>query len=206
MLIFNTFNMIAGAVAVFSGYFASFFCCIGMETADRKRRMMRRFLTGLLVFYIVMLTDFTLIDDSFGRNIYNVLDWNKEAFSKYLKESTNIIPFATVRLFIRGYINEKLSLSATVVNLLGNFTAFMPIPFFIGAFGKGKYRPLKVFLLVLAFVLCVELLQLAFLTGACDIDDVILNTSGAMLFYFISRNNSVSKGIKKLTFGVWKIQ
>lgn len=201
---FSAYNVIADALAVVSGYFASFFCCIGFENNSLKKKFMHGFLIGLFVFYIVILIDFTLIDDGFGRNIYNVLSWNREAFSKYIKESTNIVPFATIRLFIKGYINEKLTLSATVVNILGNFTALMPLPFFIKLLSRKKQNGFKIFVLVLFCVISIELLQLIFLTGACDIDDVILNASGAMLFYFVSRNVAVSKMIEKITFGVWE--
>ena len=53
-------------------------------------------------------------------------------------------------------------------------------------------------------MIAVELLQLLLLTGASDIDDVILNVTGAMCFYAVLRIKKVSRIISKFTFGVWK--
>ena len=55
-------------------------------------------------------------------------------------------------------------------------------------------------------VITVELLQLLFLTGSSDIDDVILNTAGAMLLYGVLRIKGVSRFISKITFGVWETE
>lgn len=197
-------NILADALAVVSGYCASFFCCIGLAD-DRKQKIMRGFFIGLFVFYIMVLIDFTLIDDGFGRNILASVSADKLSFSEYTATRTNFVPFATVRLFINGYINDKLTLSATVVNILGNFTAFMPLPFFVLLLGSQK-SGLRIFGLVLLCVISIELLQLLLRTGACDIDDVILNTAGAMLFYFVSRSPEICKIFKKLTFGVWDLE
>ncbi len=198
----NTADIVSGNILVLSGYAATCFCCLGLGK-ERAKKQMRIFLTVLSVFYCAVLLDFTLIDDNFGRDIFNILSWNKAAFKQYISNSTNIIPFATIRLFIKGYLNDDLTLYATVVNLLGNFIAFMPLPFFIKILSRREYTFLNVLVSVLAAVLAVELLQFIFLTGASDIDDVILNTSGAMLFYFVSRTGPVFRGISKLTFGVW---
>ena len=47
-------------------------------------------------------------------------------------------------------------------------------------------------------------MQLLFLTGASDIDDVILNVAGAMCLYAVLRIKKISRAISKFTFGVWK--
>ena len=49
----------------------------------------------------------------------------------------------------------------------------------------------------------VELLQFLFLTGSSDIDDVILNVSGAMCFYAVIKIKQVSAAVSKFTFGAW---
>lgn len=187
---------------VLSGYAASFFYCL--YTGGKKAtEYMRGFLFLLFGFYIIALIDFTLIDDHFGRNIFNFLSWDKGAFTEYINESTNIIPFATVKLFIRGYFNDKLTFFDTVLNLLGNFVALMPLPFFVAVF-FNKPKPYKWMLVTLLLsALAIELLQFLFLTGACDIDDVVLNTSGGMLFYYLVKSKKMSQGISKITFGVW---
>ena len=79
----------------------------------------------------------------------------------------------------------------------------MPLPLFVCMFFKKFNSGLKIFIIVLISVIAIELLQFLFLTGSSDIDDVILNTSGAMLFYYFINEKRISKGISKLTFGVW---
>ena len=198
----HSVKIVSDAVAVISGYTASFFYCLTLSE-KRANAFMRAVIFLLFVFYIIMLVDFTLIDDNFGRNIFNFLSWDKGAFAKYINTSTNFIPFATVKLFIKGYVSDYLSLWDTVVNLLGNFLVFMPFTFFTAIFFKKPRAYAKMLVTVLIATVVIELLQLLFLTGATDIDDLILNTSGAMLCYYILHRKRISKVIRGLTFGVW---
>lgn len=193
-----------GILVVISGYSAACFRALGIMNEAARKRIIRRRLFLLFIFYIVMLVDFTLIDDSMGRNIFNIFNWNSTAFTDYINKSTNLVPFATVRLFINGYSNGKLTLFACLENIIGNFIAFMPLPFFTVCLFKRFNKWYSVFIAVLLSVLLVELLQFIFLTGASDIDDVILNVSGAMAFYGLLKIKCISKGISKITFGVWE--
>ena len=177
-------NLILDAVMVLSGYAASFFYCLCAEE-KKTVKIMRGFLFMLFGFYIISLLDFTLIDENFGRNIFNFLSWDKAAFYEYINGSTNIIPFATVKLFIRGYFEDNLTLWDTTVNLIGNFIALMPLPFFTAIFLSSSKPYSKMLIIVVLAAVSIELLQFLLLTGSCDIDDVILNSSGAMLFYYL---------------------
>ncbi len=199
----HSVKIISDVVMVISGYSASFFYCLTL-TEKKAKNFMKTFLVILFGFYIITLVDFTLIDDNFGRNIFNFLSWNKSAFKDYLKSSTNLIPFATVKLFIKGYFDNNLTLWDTVLNLLGNFAAFMPLTLFVAMFFENCRTYFKVFLAVLLAVIGIELLQFIFLTGSTDIDDIILNTGGAMLFYWFIRQKKIGKGLSNLTFKVWE--
>lgn len=198
-------KFLSTALIILSGYFASFFMGLRFENPKKAKRHMKNYLFLLFGFYLLLLADFTLIDENFGRNIFGILSWDKNALGVYLKDSTNFVPFYTVRLFINGYINHKLTFGDTVLNLIGNFMVFMPLPFFVKLFFEKNNSDLKMLITVLVFVIGIELLQFLFMTGACDIDDVILNTCGAMLFYYLSKVKKVSNGLSRLTFGVWKI-
>lgn len=193
-----------GILVVISGYSAACFRSIGINNVAARKKVIGKRLFLLFIFYIVMLIDFTLIDDGMGRNIFNIFNWNSTAFADYINDSTNLVPFATVRLFINGYSNGKLTLFACFENIIGNFVAFMPLPFFTVCLFRRFNKWYSVFITVLISVLLVELLQFVFLTGASDIDDVILNVSGAMAFYGFLKIKCISKGISKITFGVWE--
>mgnify|MGYP004660216877 FL=1 len=195
----------AGFIAVISGYAASYFTALC--AAPKKRySIIKSTVIFIFVFYIIVLVDFTLIDDNLGRNIFNIYNWNTTAFSDYINRNTNIVPFATVRLFINAVKNSALPLYAVLENLLGNLLAFMPLPFFLASLFKRFNNWYSVFIAVLLSVITVELLQLLFLTGSSDIDDVILNTAGAMLLYGVLRIKGVSRFISKITFGVWETE
>ena len=79
----------------------------------------------------------------------------------------------------------------------------MPLPFFTVCLFKKIDKWYTVFAVTLVSVLLIELLQLLLLTGASDIDDVILNVSGAMLFYALLRIPPVSRFLTRFTMGVW---
>lgn len=197
-------KIFTGVLAVVFGYSAAVFDALCYENAQKRKKVIRRQLFFIFLFYIIMLVDFTLIDDTFGRNIFNVFSWNETAFEEYVNTNTNLIPFETVRLFINGYRNGNLPLSAMLENIVGNLLAFAPMPFFAVCIFKHFDRWYTVFTAVLVSVMTVELLQFLFLTGSSDIDDVILNVSGAMLIYGIIRIKTVSMGLSKITFGVWE--
>lgn len=197
-------KVILGVLVVISAYSAVCFRCLSCQSTARRQYMIRRQLFLIFLFYLVMLIDFTLIDDSLGRNIFNVFNRSGESLAEYIEENTNLIPFETVKLFINALKNDYLSPAAVAENIFGNIVAFMPLPFFAVCLFKHFDRWYSVLAAVLGSVLLIELLQFLLRTGSSDIDDVILNVSGAMLFYALLKNGKVGKGISKLTFGVWK--
>lgn len=194
-----------GFIAVISGYAASYFTAL-CAAPKKSYSIIKSTVIFIFVFYIIVLVDFTLIDDNLGRNIFNIYNWNTTAFSDYINRNTNIVPFATVRLFINAVKTSALPLYAVLENLLGNLAAFMPLPFFLPCLFKRFNNWYSVLITVLLSVITVELLQLLFLTGSSDIDDVILNTAGAMLLYGVLRIKGVSRFISKITFGVWETE
>ena len=197
-------KVFTGILAVASGYFAALLTALKNDTQSSRIKIIKRCLIFTFVFYLIMLIDFTLIDDGMGRNIFNVLSWNSSGFSDYINTSTNLVPFYTVRLFINGYKNGQLALSVMLENIFGNFVAFMPLAFFLACLFKRFNKWYSVFITVTVSVMAVELLQFLFLTGSSDIDDVILNVAGAMCLYAVLHIKKISRGISKFTFGVWK--
>ncbi len=197
-------KIFTGILVVISGYAAAVLTALSCENKSRRESIIKRQLIFTFVFYLIMLIDFTLIDDGMGRNIFNVLSWNSSGFSDYINTSTNLVPFYTVRLFINGYKNGQLALSVMLENIFGNFVAFMPLAFFLACLFKRFNKWYSVFITVTVSVIAVELLQFLFLTGSSDIDDVILNVAGAMCLYAVLRIKKISRGISKFTFGVWK--
>ena len=211
-LVAGAFNLITfahgekiftGILAVISGYSAAALRAFS-AVHNIRGKIIKRQLIFTFVFYLIMLIDFTLIDEGMGRNIFNVLSWNNDAFRDYINTSTNLVPFYTVKLFINGYKNGNVAFLVMHENIFGNFVAFMPLSFFLPCLFKRFNKWYRVLIAVTLSVITVELLQFLFLTGASDIDDVILNVTGAMCFYAVLRIKKVSRIISKFTFGVWK--
>lgn len=196
-------KIFTGFLVVLSGYGAAVLRAFSFENKNREKIIKHQILFTF-IFYLIMLIDFTLIDEDMGRNIYNVFSWNRAALRDYINTSTNLIPFCTVKLFINGYKNGNVDFLVMCENIFGNFAAFMPFAFFLPCFFKHFNKWYSVLVAVTVSVIIVELLQLLFLTGSSDIDDVILNVAGAMCFYAILRIKRISRGISKFTFGVWK--
>ncbi len=62
---------------------------------------------------------------------------------------------------------------------------FVPLGLFLPYF-REKYRKLRSFLpAVILLIICVEVIQLFTLLGACDVDDLIFNVLGAFLGFLI---------------------
>ncbi len=139
---------------------------------SRKKQLARRF--GLLLFllYLVVLTYFLFF-----------ADWYDHAPGKHWQYHINLIPFTEIRRFIR--YGARLSKRTVFLNLIGNIIGFLPFGFFLPVITKKNRHLWKVTLMGLATSAAVEFVQLVTRSGVCDIDDVILNTLGAVFGYLL---------------------
>lgn len=155
----------------------------------------------LFLLYVLTVVDFTLINGSFGRNISNIFLADKGETAKYFTEKTNIIPFATVKLFINAYKSGSLDTLVVLENIFGNLFAFVPFAFFVPNIFKKINSAIKFLVCVSVCVAIIELLQIVFLTGSADIDDFILNVGGAMAAYGVLCTEKIKGFINKFLFG-----
>ena len=148
---------------------------------ERFRRLpMRINLCVWFAMYIVLLVNLTVLD----RNSRLLMpDWNMELLKMYMSRSFNIIPFRTVTDMFVSVINGSIPLKMFVYNIFGNAAALMPTAFFLPNIFK-KQRDFKTFAFtVTGIVAAIEIIQFITLSGAFDIDDFILNVSGACLMF-----------------------
>lgn len=155
----------------------------------------------LFLIYTLLIIDFTLINDSFGRNISNIFLADKTLVNEYLSQKINLVPFATIKLFIKAYKESNLKPHIVIENILGNLLAFSPSTFFVPRIFKKVNTALKFLLCISCAVLTVEVLQIVFLTGSADIDDFILNVGGAMAVYGVLAIPKIKRTVNKLLFG-----
>lgn len=137
----------------------------------KKRKIIRIISRICFVIYMIILVYFLLLSDGFGRS---------EGYSEY---RYNLVPFQEIIRFIkyRAYINSSI----VVINLLGNVVAFMPFGALIRWVVNRRMRWYQAVAYTFLFSLCVELLQLAAKVGVFDVDDLILNTLGGLLGFFV---------------------
>lgn len=197
-------KFIAAFLVFLCGYTASFFRCIQADNSETAQRIMKKTVIFLFAAYLLIVIDFTLIDNSFGRQVSNIFSCPPNVISDYFKNNINFIPFETVKLFFRGWIRGTVGFSVLSENIFGNLAVFMPFAFFIPMLSRNLRHPMKFFGLVSAVIIAIELFQVILLTGSADIDDYILNATGAVLAFLIFNFKPVSDFLKKLTFGAWE--
>ncbi|MFD0673847.1 VanZ family protein [Cohnella sp. GCM10027633] len=99
--------------------------------------------------------------------------------------SYNLIPFDSIRSYIEH--KESYNYRTWWMNLFGNLVMLVPfgvlLPLVI-----AKLRKTWAFVVaLLAFNLGIEIMQFGFRLGSFDVDDLLLNSSGALIAYAFIR-------------------
>lgn len=136
-----------------------------------KRRIIRVFSRICFTIYMALLVYFLLLSDGFGRG---------DGYENY---RYNLVPFLEIKRFIKYY--EYIDFPSVVINLLGNIVAFMPFGALIRWVVNRKTRWYQATAYTFLFSLCVELLQLVAKVGVFDVDDLILNTFGGLMGFWV---------------------
>ncbi len=153
------------------------------------------------ILYLILFLNLTLFESYYFRHGFLIVKWNKVVLWDYYYNVVNFIPFRMIIRFITKVINHEMEISMFIRNMLGNFIACMPFSFFLPRLFK-KENNTKVFLITMFIIISiVEISQFVTLSGTFDVDDYILNISGAYLMYKILKidkiNNLINKVLKK---------
>jgi glycopeptide antibiotics resistance protein len=100
--------------------------------------------------------------------------------------------------YIRGWRNHNVSLLTLIENLLGNLLLFAPMGLFLPCIFKKMDKFWKYLLSILFLSIAVESLQLITGSGKCDVDDLILNLAGAVVFYGFFHLPPIKKLLQKV--------
>ncbi len=165
---------------------------------QRKNTHFRGMLRLFFLLYLYLLFNVTLLEKGFGRNS---LAMTRE---EYLERFVNFVPFRSIYgVYIRGFLNGSVSSYYTLLNLLGNILAFMPFAFFLPTFFKAQRHGLIFIATIFSAVTLTECLQFWFMVGSCDIDDLILNTVGAIGLYFLLRTEPCKRLLRHIFGKDW---
>lgn len=153
------------------------------------------------ILYLILFLNLTLFESYYFRHGFLIVKWNKVVLWDYYYNVVNFIPFRMIIRFFTKVINHEMEISMFIRNMLGNFIACMPFSFFLPRLFK-KENNTKVFLITMFIIISVvEISQFVTLSGTFDVDDYILNISGAYLMYKILKidkmNNLINKVLKK---------
>lgn len=140
-----------------------------METKYRKLHL------TLFCIYIAFML-YLLFNRSGG--IEGIDYWEQVQMNLCLK------PFRTITLFLRA-LNKPGYSFKSLINLGGNVIMFIPLGFFLPRVFPKFQKLWRTILLTVLIITVVELAQLFTLLGVCDIDDLILNVTGAAIGYGI---------------------
>jgi glycopeptide antibiotics resistance protein len=104
-----------------------------------------------------------------------------------MQERINLIPFTTIYRYLLT-MNYATGMRTIVVNIGGHMLFFSPLGYFLPRL-RARFQNWTIFLgtIVLMMVL-IELIQLLSMSGSFDVDDIILNTIGAMLGFIFLRD------------------
>lgn len=145
-----------------------------MRAANKGRKVLLRLL--FLVYGAAMV--WLLFGQRIGENDVTI-DFSARG------ENVNFIPLETIKLYLhilQNSTNQALWLHA-LVNLIGNVVLFIPLGWFL-PYNWEKYRFLfKTLFSVLLLMTVVEVAQYFAMLGSCDVDDLLLNVSGAFVGY-----------------------
>ena len=94
---------------------------------------------------------------------------------------------------------EDININIVVINLATNLFLFAPMGFFIPILFDKKVKNIKQFGMVMVLItMLVEILQFITYSGSTDIDDIILNTTGAIIIYMLMKTKFVKKLLNKV--------
>lgn len=178
-------------------------CLIGRTLGSRSEKKLRRMtFVFFFVLYLTLLFTFVWWDDFYGRRpSMSGFVWELErgVLQKHLKTALQLEPLGTVKRYLLGYRGGRVSFSSFLRNIPGNLAVFFPLGFFLPLLWK-KQRNFILFFLSAVFLSClIEGVQLALMIGVCDIDDVILNTAGALVSYGVFQIPPLKKKLRRMT-------
>ena len=98
----------------------------------------------------------------------------------------NFTPFLSISQNI-----ERIANPHDLINLLGNIIIFVPYGMFITLMSRNNpISSFECFARSLSLTLSLECAQAIFSIGSFDVDDLILNVTGAMIGYVVIKNIS----------------
>ncbi len=158
---------------------------IFLKRTRKKIILTHEAVLAIFVIYVVGLASQTVIPywsmgiNSLTGEFYFLLNLSPE------NTHVNLLPFHTIQEYINGSnpnVDEWESVS--LLNIMANILLFSPMGFFLSLFLNKKSLFIRVLMIGFLITCSIEVIQF-FIGRSTDIDDVILNTIGIMIGYWM---------------------
>lgn len=107
-----------------------------------------------------------------------------QMFGKYKKmRSVNLIPFKSI--FESLAVSKRMGIFWSIANVFGNLIVFIPFGYLVPIMWKKAMKFKNILMLSAGLSLFFETFQYITGTGSSDIDDIMLNTMGAIIGYIL---------------------
>ena len=196
-------NFVLNVTVTLSGFAIPIFLIIATMIVEIKKskdiqekNQIRNFwLKILFIIYLLLLITILFLKNEYRmRGFEDINTFSNEHF-----ETINIIPFATIIGYISGLLFENININTVIINLATNLLLFAPMGFFIPILFDKKVKNIKQFGMVIVLItILVEILQFITYSGSTDIDDIILNTTGAIIIYMLMKTKFVKNLLNKV--------
>lgn len=190
-IVLDTFVTIGGFTIPIFIILITMIVQIKKATEIQEKSEIRDFwIKKLFIIYCLLLVTILFLNNQYRIGGFQ----NIGIFSKEHFESSNIIPLATIIGYINKLIFHNINLSIVIMNLIVNLILFAPMGFFVSMLFNDKIKNIKQFtIMMIVITLIVEILQFITYRGATDIDDIILNTIGAIIIYVLMKTKFVKR-------------
>ena len=155
---------------------------------DNEDKTYKKNINLYILLYFILLISITFF---IGRTNIKFYDW---------WYAGQYEPFYTITSQLK--YGSKLSI---LKNVIGNSVMLIPLSFLL-MIKNNKYKNLlRQLVIILPIIISIELLQAFTHTGAFDIDDILLNYLGTIIFTFVITRFSIIDKIKKIFYTDYKI-
>lgn len=173
------------AIALFASLFL---LCFSFGCIQNNRKTYNTNISIYFGLYLVLLMSITFF---IGRPTFRFqLD---RIFSIY---KGSLIPFHTISLYFNGYASTK----EIVYNIFGNMMLLVPLSFLLMIKNKKYNHIFRQLCIIVPLVVFIELFQEITWVGSFDIDDILLNVFGPILFTFLITRFDIIGKIRSLFY------
>jgi glycopeptide antibiotics resistance protein len=150
---------------------------MNQENFTKKRWLV----IALFTLYLMALVQLVLFKGTVFYEVVPVNNYYKTRTANGSFRIINLQPFRTIKLFL----TKSTSFRVMFFNIFGNFLLFVPFGFLIPLVFRIRTGIGRLLLLAFLLSLSFEVYQLVTRTGQFDVDDILLNVSGAIAGFFI---------------------